>query len=112
MLITDKPDLTGSTIRSSITIAHPGTLLPALRQLFGEPGRMTARPSPIGTQQIASSTQAAFEAVVLTRLPGHFRKADNSAMYYCRRMASIALQTGRLIREDPFERIYVLPAPA
>ena len=113
MLITDKP----GSYRLNHTFvdyhsALRGRFSPALRQLFGEPRKDDGAPFTDRHQQIASSTQAAFEAVVLDLASWTFQEGGQQ------RNVAIAggcglncVANGRLIREGPFERIYVPPAP-
>ncbi|HNV25275.1 MAG TPA: carbamoyltransferase C-terminal domain-containing protein [Nitrospira sp.] len=113
MLMTDKP---GSyRLNPALVDYHAalqGHFAPSLRQHFGEPRKNDGAPFTHRHQQIASSTQAAFEEVVLDLAAWAFQEGGH------RRNLAIAggcglncAANGRLLRDGPFERIYVPPAP-
>ena len=113
MLITDKP----GTYRLNHALvdyhaALQGQFPQALRKIFGEPRQNEVAPFTDRHQHIAASTQAAFEDVVQDLARWAFQEGGQQ------RNVTIAggcglncAATGRLLREGPFERIYVPPAP-
>ena len=113
MLITDKP---GSyRLNHALVDYHAalqGQFPKALREIFGEPRQNEAAPFTDRHQHIAASTQAAFEEVAQDLALWAFQEGGQH------RNLAIAggcglncAANGRLLREGPFERIYVPPAP-
>ncbi len=113
MLITDKPG--AFRLNHALVDYHAalqGQFPKALRERFGEPRQNEAAPFTDRHQHIAASTQAAFEEVVQDLARWAFQAGGQQ------RNVTIAggcglncAATGRLLREGPFERIYVPPAP-
>ena len=113
MLMTDKP---GSyRLNPALVDYHAalqGHFAPSLRQVFGEPRKDDGAPFTHRHQQIASSTQAAFEEVVLDLASWAFQEGGQQRhLAIAGGCALNCAANGRLLREGPFEQIYVPPAP-
>ncbi len=113
MLVTDAP---GSYRLNHAFVdyhaALQGKFPRALREMFGNPRQHDSAPFTDRHREIAASTQAAFEDVVQDLARWAFQEGgrqDNLAIAGGCSLNCAA--NGRLLREGPFDRIYVPPAP-
>jgi carbamoyltransferase len=113
MLITDQPGSYRLNLRLIDYHAALHRHFPKeLRKVFGDPRPHEAAPVTDRHRAIAGSTQKAFEDVVLDLARWAFRQGgQKNNLVIAGGCGLNCAANGRLLREGPFERIYIPPAP-